>query len=115
MTLLDRGVLDGLERDLGDADVVREVVRTYLALVPERRQAITGAAAGRDLVALRRAAHALGSASALVGAEELRGRCRELEHLAPAAGPADLDPLLEAWGSACTRTQDALHAWLAGS
>ena len=113
--LLDRTVLDSLERDLGDASVVREVVETYLGLLPERRSAVAEAAGAHDLVRLRRSAHALGSASAVVGAVELRGLCRELEHLDPTSETAVLDPLLEAWGSSCARTQDALRTWAAGS
>lgn len=113
MTLLDRAVLESLERDLGDLSVVKEVVRTYLGLMPERRSAVDEAAGAHDVVRLRRAAHALGSASAVVGAEGLRGVCGRLEHLTSTSDPAVLDPLLKVWRSSCTETWDALHTWLA--
>ncbi len=76
---------------MGDADGAREIVGIYLELLPGRRDAVV-AAVGDDSRA--RAAHALRSPSALVGALGLAARCRAIEDLVAAGAPvppADLD------------------------
>ncbi len=113
VSVVDHGVLAGLERDLGAREVVREVVQLFLEQLSHRRPAVLDAAAAGDLLGVRRAAHTLGSASAIVGAVELLGLCRELE-ACRLTGPAlAAAPLLATWSRSCTETEFALTDWLA--
>ncbi len=113
--VVDREALAGLERDLGDREVVREVVELFLEQLSNRRPAVLDAAAAGDLIGVRRAAHTLGSASAMVGAVELLGLCRELE-ACQLSGPAlAAAPLLVTWSRSCTETELALTDWLAAA
>jgi two-component system sensor histidine kinase/response regulator len=61
--------------------LVQKVVAAYLGDAPTRLAQLQAAAAAGDAEALRRAAHALKSSSANVGAEPLAALCKELEAL----------------------------------
>lgn len=110
--LVDTGVLDALAEDLGDREVVEEVVRVYLALLPGRQDTITAAAGRGDLTRLRREAHTLASASATVGALALRDVCRAMEDLPPGTGRARARDLSRAGASVGAGTHAALELWL---
>lgn len=61
--------------------VLEELVKVYLSDSPVRVRAIREAASGRDLMALRREAHALKGASTLMGLVVLANACNELEQV----------------------------------
>jgi HPt (histidine-containing phosphotransfer) domain-containing protein len=113
MAVHDPAALAALADDLGDADVVRAVVRTYLDELPEQRERARSAAARGDAGAVRAVAHGLASASAVVGAHDLAAQCRRLEHDRDSAADA-LPGLVEGWDATCAATAAALHRWLDG-
>jgi two-component system sensor histidine kinase/response regulator len=59
--------------------LVQKVITAYLADTPPRFAQLRAAVDAGDAETLRKAAHALKSSSANVGAEQLAGLCRELE------------------------------------
>ena len=69
--------MERLTEDLGDADTVRVVVETYLGELAARAEQLIDP--GVPAEQSRRAAHTLGSTSALVGAERLAGLCQQFE------------------------------------
>jgi len=78
---LDPAALAALQalRGPGLQDLVGSVASAYLAEAPELLAEIRTAAAGSDLRALKRAAHALGSSSTQIGASRLAELCEALE------------------------------------
>jgi signal transduction histidine kinase/CheY-like chemotaxis protein len=76
---VDLRVLRELGSELGGAEELLEVIRTYLD--GSRRFLVTlrNAAARNDAAGLRQAAHALKSSSAMLGATALSDQCEELE------------------------------------
>ncbi|MBN8455716.1 Hpt domain-containing protein, partial [Accumulibacter sp.] len=81
---LDVDLLDHPIRQLPGPNgelLVQKVVAAYLGDAPTRLAQLQAAAAAGDAEALRRAAHALKSSSANVGAEPLAALCKELEAL----------------------------------
>ena len=80
---LNPAVLDSL-RQLGrdaEPDVLQEVLGIFLLDAPTRLEAIRRALRDRDGDALRRAAHALKGASAVIGATALAAACLALENM----------------------------------
>ena len=69
--------MERLTEDLGDVDTVRVVVETYLGELAARAEQLIDP--GVPAEQSRRAAHTLGSTSALVGAERLAGLCQQFE------------------------------------
>lgn len=91
--VVDRGVLAGLVAELGDADVVRTLIDTFLRELPNRVAAIHQADDPR------RAAHTLKSTAAMLGAAQLAELCFSIEQ-GPAAsvapdGAAELQRLVD--------------------
>jgi CheY-like chemotaxis protein/HPt (histidine-containing phosphotransfer) domain-containing protein len=84
LPVLDHAVLDGLRRDLGGEEAVRELIRTYLDEAPALLKQISEAVAHRDAHALDTAAHTLKSASATVGALRLSALSKDLEAIGKA-------------------------------
>ncbi len=78
---VDLRVLDSLATDLGDAQVVTELVRTFLDELQGRRTALSDACAEGDIVSAKRAAHTLKSSSFLLGAMDLGRACQRMETL----------------------------------
>ncbi len=77
---VDLSVLTGLVEQIGDADLAQEIVRTYLAEVPGRRERLArGLGAAPDLEEVQRVAHSFKSASATVGASALAEACQQVE------------------------------------
>jgi len=79
--VLDRNVLQQLGQDIGGAETLRDVIRTFLSGTPGLLAALRDAAAQGDATAIQRAAHTLKASSAMLGALGLSGRCEELERL----------------------------------
>jgi CheY-like chemotaxis protein len=80
-SVLDHGVIASL-RELGGEDdpgLFIELVNLFLSDTPERLQALSEAMERRDPTALERAAHALKSSSANLGALELSALFRDIE------------------------------------
>ncbi|NOT31462.1 MAG: response regulator [Planctomycetes bacterium] len=79
--ILDRGVIAALRELGGDDDpgLFTELVGMFLTDTPERMHALSEAMEKRDPTALERAAHALKSSSANLGALELSVLFREIE------------------------------------
>lgn len=98
--LLDVTRLDDLVADLADADLVADLVRTFLSELPERLDLV---ASGGETA--RRAAHALSSSSAMLGATVLAARAAEVERGAGEAGLLVAAPA----------TATAMRRWLARS
>jgi HPt (histidine-containing phosphotransfer) domain-containing protein len=76
---LDANVLEGLRKLGGGSDLVERVIGIYIGDAPNRLRAIREAVIGGDAAAAARAAHALKTASANVGALRLAALCRRLE------------------------------------
>jgi signal transduction histidine kinase/CheY-like chemotaxis protein len=76
---VDHHVLQELQAELGGAEELRQVIATFLEGSPRFLIAMQDAAAQSDVVGMGRAAHALRSSSAMLGASALSTRCAELE------------------------------------
>jgi PAS domain S-box-containing protein len=110
--------LEQLVAELGDREVVAEVVRTYLSELGSRLGAVE-ASAGRpgsvvERTALMSAAHTLKSSSALVGAKQVAGLCATLEAAAATAAPDSLRGVVERLVGCVPAAQAGLEGWLAG-
>jgi CheY-like chemotaxis protein len=79
--VLDRSVLQQLQKDLGGAETLRYVITTFLEGTPSLLASLRDGAAQGDAVAVQRVAHTLKSSSASLGALGLSDRCEELERL----------------------------------
>lgn len=79
--VVDRSLLHQLQQDLGGAETLRYVIRTFLEATPGLLTVLRDAAARGDAAAIQRAAHTLKGSSATLGALGLSGRCEELERL----------------------------------
>ncbi|HZX43166.1 MAG TPA: response regulator, partial [Myxococcaceae bacterium] len=77
--VVDRSLLHQLQQDLGGAETLRYVIRTFLEATPGLLTVLRDAAAQGDAAAIQRAAHTLKGSSATLGAIGLSGRCEELE------------------------------------
>jgi CheY-like chemotaxis protein len=93
---VDRGVLDGLREDLGNAETLRQVVTVFLDRVPLAIAELREAAARGDQAALGTGAHSLKGTSATLGALTLSNECAELERLARAGRLQEVPVRLEA-------------------
>jgi signal transduction histidine kinase/CheY-like chemotaxis protein/HPt (histidine-containing phosphotransfer) domain-containing protein len=77
---VDAAVIERLlEQTGGGAELLQSLIRTYLADAPGRVGAIEAGMARGDAAGVARAAHALKSASANLGATTLARLCRDLE------------------------------------
>ena len=106
----DLGALERLVDELGDGTIVATLVRTFLAELPGRRDAIRRGAAAGDLEQVRRAAHTLKSTSDVVGATTLAELSRELEGRAM-AGEGAIDGTID---DAVRRLDEAVAAATTG-
>jgi len=81
MPTIDPTVLQELKEMMGEdsSEVLAEVIDSYLNDAPILLQAIHTAVAQEDVAGLERAAHALKSSSATLGAIPLSEFCKELE------------------------------------
>lgn len=94
---------------MGGRSGAGEIFALYLGELEGRRTAVVSAP---DAPALARAAHSLGSPSALVGAAGLATRCREIEMLARDGRTAAPDAI-EELDAECARVRAAIEDLLA--
>ena len=96
---VDLGVIERLlEQAGGGSDLLKSLIRTYLADAPARIAAIREGMVRADASAVARAAHALKSASANLGATVLARLCKDLERHCRAGGTHDAGDLARAIG-----------------
>ena len=76
---IDHRVLRELQDELGGAEELGQVITTFLEGSPRFLEALRDAATRSDVTGMGRAAHALKSSSAMLGASALSTRCAELE------------------------------------
>jgi HPt (histidine-containing phosphotransfer) domain-containing protein len=111
--VLNDARLEALVDELGDADVVREAVQTFLDELPGRLEAIRAALDDDELELARERAHALGSPAAMLGATSVRYATKELEHAVRTGSDADMDELYGTIESTAALTAEALRDYLA--
>lgn len=92
---LDPTVLEDLHRQMpGRPDIRIRIIQSFLGASPDLLAALQGAVRSRDPEAIRRAAHAMKSSNAQIGARRLAAMCYELELLGSLAQLLDVDQLL---------------------
>jgi HPt (histidine-containing phosphotransfer) domain-containing protein len=111
--VLDDERLAALVDELGDADIVREAVQTFLDELPGRLAALRESLDTGDREAARSNAHALGSPAAMLGAVSVRYATKELEAAVRSEDPIDLDELYGDIVAVSRLTEDALRDYLA--
>jgi two-component system, sensor histidine kinase and response regulator len=112
--VLDPKALDTIRalRRPGAPDPLMKVLRMYLDSSTKLVAGMRAALAGADSEAVRKAAHALKSASANVGALRLAQLCKELEAAAKAGNvPSDVDAI----GDEYARVREAIEQTTAAS
>lgn len=111
----DPSPLDELAEAMGEqgGELVGQLIATFLGEAPALLGSIRAADAAGDAHALRRAAHALKSSSASLGALALSAQCRDLETLATSGKTAAAAPLVTGAEKAFAEARDALEARLA--
>ena len=78
----DTDQIKALIDDLGDVDVVCQILDAFLEMVPQYRTSARDGLANGDIAAVRRCAHTLKSTAAMLGANELADACAALEQSA---------------------------------
>ncbi len=92
---LDPTVLEDLHRQMpGRPDILIRIIRSFLGASPDLLAALQTAVRSRDPEAVRRAAHAMKSSNAQIGARRLAAMCYELELLGSLGQLLDVDQLL---------------------
>ena len=94
-------------------DDTQGLVELFLSSSAGQLQQMGEALSGGNAAELRRLAHGLRGSASYVGAEQLAGRCLELEE-AVDQGTADLRPHVEAIADAFSQVEDLLNRQLAG-
>jgi HPt (histidine-containing phosphotransfer) domain-containing protein len=107
---LDRSALERLYR-FGGAPLLDEMIRLFVAALPERLAAARAAIAGDDNGAVERALHALKSSAAQLGAMRLHHLSAAGEQTAREGPRSALAPLLEELERESARVSD----WLTGA
>jgi HPt (histidine-containing phosphotransfer) domain-containing protein len=106
---LDRSALERLFR-FGGAPLLDEMIRLFLAALPERLAAARAAIAGGDDASVERALHALKSSAAQLGAMRLHRLSATGEQSAREGPRSALVPLLEELDRESLRVRE----WLTG-
>jgi HPt (histidine-containing phosphotransfer) domain-containing protein len=109
---LDAGRLADLTAQLQDETLVTSTVELYLAELPARCGTITDAGERLDRAAVQAAAHALKSASAMLGATAIADLCERLMIVAEEGTAADIRALTAAVPGTATRTEVAMRRYL---
>ena len=110
--VVESGRLADLADQLGDIDLVREVVQTYLSELEGRRHSLDSAVRSLDRAGIKLISHSLKSSSALVGAAVLSTVCAELEQLAAEGDQSEMLKRLDTIEDVAPETAAALERWL---
>lgn len=111
---VDISVLTELAEQIGDPGLAREIVRTYLDELPDRRARLeAGRTAGADLEDVQRAAHSFKSASATVGALPLSEACARVETALRRGESQGLPDQVEKILALLPEVDSQLEAWMA--
>jgi HPt (histidine-containing phosphotransfer) domain-containing protein len=107
--IFNRQALDQLKvlNQPGQSDIVAELVSDFLGHLPTRVAELQKAIASGMMSEVVRVSHALKSAAAVLGLEELETACRDIE-MNPSSGASSLGPL----GDRLTAAQNALNKYL---
>ncbi|MGE0817779.1 MAG: Hpt domain-containing protein [Candidatus Nanopelagicales bacterium] len=108
---VSRARLDSLVDEIGDHDIVRQAVQSFLDELVERLQAIRTTIAGGDAAEIKKAAHALGSPAAMLGAIEVNRICRAMQDQCD-AGSGVLGAMMTELDATSARTVAALRGYL---
>ncbi len=108
---VSRARLDSLVEEIGDRDVVRQAVQSFLDELVERLQTIRMTIADGNPVLVKKAAHALGSPAAMLGAVDVNRICRAMQDQCE-EGPLALTPLVTELDASSARTVAELRAYL---
>ena len=94
---MDPAALASFAKELGSsaAEIVAEIIETFLHDTPELIAGMRAAVAADDALVLDRAAHTLKSSSATVGAMRLSTHCRAVEEGARAGRAAVLSDAVD--------------------
>ena len=111
---LDRGVLQGL-RELGDADLLSELVDLFLEDAPPQLEALRGAVEGGDASSVERVAHALKGSCGNMGAAQMAAICAELQDIGTSGDLTRAPQLLGQLEAEFGRVRPALEAEIEGS
>ncbi len=109
--VLDHALLAQLVADLGDVDVVRNLIGTYLGELEERHRAIIEAVESRNTNDVAFAAHALVSPSRTLGVVGVAGPARAIEVMAKNGKLDGVDAELTRLAEVVPRAVIALKDW----
>jgi HPt (histidine-containing phosphotransfer) domain-containing protein len=110
--VLDDARLESLVDEIGDRDLVRSAVQTFLDELPARLGSIRAAVASGDRALTKSAAHALGSPAAMLGVTSIAFSTRQLQDAVSSDVEADLDALLAELEAASALGADAMLDYL---
>ncbi len=108
---VSRARLDSLVDEIGDQDIVAQAVQSFLDELVERLQAIRTTITASDAAEIKKAAHALGSPAAMLGAIEVNRICRTMQDQCDAGGEV-LAPLMTDLDASSARTVSELRTYL---
>lgn len=112
MAALDGATMRKLMEDIGgEAEVMRELVETFLEEGPRLVGLMRESFDGGDLRTLNRCAHSLRSSSATFGAVQLSRLCRDLEQATESATPQDADARVRDIQGEWALVEGELRAW----
>lgn len=116
VVLLDRRCLESIKslQGSGGSDMLKAVIQIYLTDAPALLEELSESSASRDSESVARAAHALKSSSANLGAVILAGKCKILEEIARANSIESTEPLVAQIREEYERVKEALECELRG-
>jgi len=111
---LDRSVLEGL-RELGDADLLTELVNLFFEDVPPQLASLREAVESGDAPSVERVAHTLKGSCSNMGATKMAAICAELQDIGSFEDLAPAPELLERLEAEFGCVRPALEAEVAES
>ncbi len=110
--LLDTRFLVSLGSDLDDDDLVREMLKMFLDLLPARVRDLREALDQSNPDVVRRAAHALASSAVSLGVNPLANALRQLERATPGSDHQQLVLLGDAALELVPATEETIRSFL---
>ncbi len=111
--LINHELLAALESDLGDRELIAELMRTYLGQLPARVEGLrTAATDPADTAHAFFVVHALRSPSASLGLSQLAQRCAEIEENLATIPPGELCLRIRDLVDLAERTGHAVMSYL---